>query len=262
MSDDLAAQVTARFLELFQKQFGQKQLNFNPNHDELGRFAESPGGRNYRGLGPDGYRKIQGEPTDEVKEFQNVLDRAAAPIESSDPPQKEAFKKYTETDHYYVNKLLRGDSKSQSPKEIERTQDLIAAMDQVFDKASLDDDIITYRGITSRTLGHMDPEAQEALMTPGSEIRFDGFISTSARADEALSFAGEGDDEALVCEIKLPKGSKAVYVAPVSAFPNEMEVLVNRGTKFRVLSGPRTENISTSFDRSFPVRVVTLEAIV
>ena len=57
-------------------------------------------------------------------------------------------------------------------------------------------------------------------------------------------------------EIKIPKGAKAMSLVPISAFPTEKEILLNRSCKLRV-TGSRMEGANAGKHR-----VITAEVVV
>ena len=62
-------------------------------------------------------------------------------------------------------------------------------------------------------------------------------------------------------ELKLPKGTKALFIAEESGIPSEFEILINRGTKFRVRES-REEKIIPVHGEPMNLKVTTLEALV
>jgi hypothetical protein len=82
----------------------------------------------------------------------------------------------------------------------------------------------------------------DALDTPGSEIEFPCFSSTSALPFMANNFASGYNGRLL--ELQLPTGTKALFIAGESGLPKEFEILVNRGTKFEVVETRYTDIIS------------------
>lgn len=124
---------------------------------------------------------------------------------------------YTGRDYGPINKVLRG-QKSTTPVIDAK----IAALDKNFNEAPLvPKNIEVYRSL--RTTVVQD-------LKPGDVFQDKGFISTTI---------GKGAVKPVDTEsrmtIRVPKGTKGIYVQEISEFPGEMEMLLNRGTKFKIL---------------------------
>jgi len=228
--------------------------------------------RNYRGLGFDAPSKLSGDmQSPDIKELNAILEESNT-VKDADQDIKDAVGKYTNGEFHYVNNLLYGAEDELKRQGVEdqkiiETRELVTKLDKIFETSELKHDIVTYRGIGGYAYSKMTDEVRNALQTPGSEIEFPAFLSTSVRSDYAVSFSDVGSPNSIVFEMRLPQGTKATYVATESAFPREMEMLVNRGTRFKVVSEPRIEAISLGRDKfsgdAQPIRtkVITLEAL-
>lgn len=240
--------------------------------DDATPSKESAPDRNYRGLGLDAPSKLSGDmQSPDIKELNAILEESNT-VKDADQDIKDAVGKYTNGEFHYVNNLLYGAEDELKRQGVEdqkiiETRELVAKLDKIFETSELKHDIVTYRGIGGYAYSKMTDEVRNALQTPGSEIEFPAFLSTSVRSDYAVSFSDVGSPDSIVFEMRLPQGTKATYVATESAFPREMEMLVNRGTRFKVVSEPRIEAISLGRDKfsgdTQPTRtkVITLEAL-
>lgn len=240
--------------------------------DDATPSKESAPDRNYRGLGLDAPSKLSGDmQSPDIKELNAILEESNT-VKDADQDIKDAVGKYTNGEFHYVNNLLYGAEDELKRQGVEdqkiiETRELVAKLDKIFETSELKHDIVTYRGIGGYAYSKMTDEVRNALQTPGSEIEFPAFLSTSVRSDYAVSFSDVGSPNSIVFEMRLPQGTKATYVATESAFPREMEMLVNRGTRFKVVSEPRIEAISLGRDKfsgdAQPIRtkVITLEAL-
>lgn len=121
----------------------------------------------------------------------------------------------------------------------------IKALDSAFEKNKLETPIVVYRGLnrecfpenTDETMGtgkHNSGYAQyaENLYKEGSVHTFPNYMSTSVDPRKAHGFA----QTEIIMEIK---AKSVVALGGVSTFRNEREMLVNRNTKFRVVSVQR-----------------------
>ena len=61
----------------------------------------------------------------------------------------------------------------------------------------------------------------------GEVLQDNGFTSTSPDASGGFS-------DSIEYIIKVPKGSEAMYVAPISHYESEQELLINRGARYKV----------------------------
>lgn len=149
--------------------------------------------------------------------------------------QREALLTYTGEAYEDINKDLRfgdGDGGYHS--------DTVEALDALFDspEGKLDRAVKVSRGVGS---GH--PLAQmieSGEIEPGDYFEDAGYQSTSIKSD--LNWGS------YTLNITVPKGARAAYVGPkpddYSEFPNEQELLLDRGTKIEVTRyDPKTKII-------------------
>lgn len=102
-------------------------------------------------------------------------------------------------------------------------------------KCKLEEDIVTYRGSGYKSFADMlGADIKDIEADPQKFIRrrieMKGFTSTSIAEKVANNF-----NPKIKFYCKLPKGTEALYVAPISNFGNEKEMLVNAGTEFRIM---------------------------
>lgn len=156
--------------------------------------------------------------------------------------ERRAFELYQSSEYRDLNAALRtGESLDKDQKSL--TKNLDAALD----RASIDKDIVAYRGFSSQS--YIDNFDQLA----GTIVTDNGYISTSvdkAIGQKFAEYALEEEFEPIIAEIRLPKGSKAAYINTLSL--NENEVLIPRGSQFQV--------VSTSMDNG--IRKIVMEVLV
>ncbi|MGD9581107.1 MAG: ADP-ribosyltransferase [Vampirovibrionia bacterium] len=133
----------------------------------------------------------------------------------------EAVREYT--GHYYqdINQILRAGSYNPDIKSdlSNRIKNIDAAFEHK--SASVPEPIVVYRGVNNNVVQHLQP---------GDIFQDNGFISTTA-----LQHKAEGWKSEATLHILLPKGAKALSVKDISNYSTESEVLLNRGTKFRII---------------------------
>jgi len=175
---------------------------------------------------------------------------------------------------HQINEYLNGSMKDMENSNdvfdkanVKESKQLIEKLDKLFTNSDLSEPLVTYRGISNKTLSKY-PELVNALDTPGSEIEFPCFSSTSALPFMANNFTtDENGRMGRLLELQLPSGTKALFIAEESVLPNEFEILVNRGTKFKVVETRYTDiippNNGSYKDRSAKhVKITTIKAIV
>lgn len=134
---------------------------------------------------------------------------------------------YTGSAYRDMNKYLRGISKSTS------YSDEIKYAKSALKKASLPEDTVVRRGSDFGSLKAIlkTDKGSEIVSNKdkfiGAVVQDKGFMSTSPDP-----YGGFNDDITYV--IKVPKGTDAMYVAPISRHSSENELLLNAGTKFIV----------------------------
>ena len=141
---------------------------------------------------------------------------------------------YQGPDHEQVNKALRGEEEVD-----EKTKRIVDGLDSLFDSApTTPKDMILYRGLS----GEYSDEMFDSYEV-GDLITDAAYASTSADEDISLEefatdFSGSGRE--LIVEILVPQGSRAIslnsYLGSYSIYEVEYEVLLDRGTTFRVIS--------------------------
>lgn len=149
--------------------------------------------------------------------------------------EKQALKVYTHAGSYPVNDYLRNgtlpqDSKYANATPVRDEEDLhgaIKGMDSAFDKASLDKDTTVFRGVDRNAW------AKISQANVGDIIEDKGFASTSLAKVTSSSLSN-------YMKIKVPQGAKAIPLDGVVANRTKGEILLARGTQFRVVS--KTKN--------------------
>lgn len=132
------------------------------------------------------------------------------------------LRSYTQDRYGAINDVLRGKDKDEWATE------QIANIRGIFDAHRLNREVITYRGVTGRAGDALAKNIQN--VATGTEMKLEGFTSTSLKPATAHI-----SKSSAVLRIKLPPGSKALYIEPVSAFKGEFEVLIDHGMRFKVL---------------------------
>lgn len=124
-----------------------------------------------------------------------------------------------------INRSLRdGETASSGDKQT------IDRLTKTLDKQSLPVDVKTYRAV--RPGEGADKMFANFQSNVGATVTDKGFTSTTASKAYANKWGGEG---AVMVSVQVPKGSKAMYLSDIGG-RQEHEVLVQRGSKYKVLS--------------------------
>lgn len=138
---------------------------------------------------------------------------------------------YTSSYHLIVNGYLRG-NENYSEEAAKDIAQKVRNIDDVFDQTPpLDKPIRVYRGVSPSVINKLHP---------GDEFRDDGFVSTSIGSDSAFPGAE--------VEIRLPAGTRALYLDTISMHTGEQELLIDRSYKYKVLEVKRASYLSPPYD--------------
>jgi hypothetical protein len=137
---------------------------------------------------------------------------------------RSAVNDYTNFGFKNTNELLRtGDVTTMGKKDaaIREAKQLTEKLDKAFTRApTLTGKTEVLRGVDSKAV---------AGWKVGQTVTDKGFVSTSTKAGSAFY-----QDKAVVIKINVPKGTKAIQ--PRTGNRREKELILNRGTKFKVKS--------------------------
>ena len=164
--------------------------------------------------------------------------QSTADAEGLNMDQRSSLERYSGDDYRKMNDSLRGkDVDYVTPQQEQRINDQIDNVTDVLDQKELPKDTNLYRGMDSpkHILGDdyqaksLDQLRQENI---GKVYTDDGFCSTSTSHAKAADFSQARDGT--MVEISAPKGSNGMYMGDVSTRPYENEVLLQRGSAFRI----------------------------
>ena len=136
--------------------------------------------------------------------------------ESLSPAMLKAVKAYTDGSYSNLNMNLR---KGQPMTAFQAT--LAAQLDAALSKAKMAEDAHVYRGVGDAAEKFFGPTP-----TIGTVIIDNGYVSTAKTLDKAWSGAK--------CKVFVPKGSRALDVQSMSLHSGEQEVLLPRGSMFKL----------------------------
>lgn len=152
--------------------------------------------------------------------------------------ERDELKNYTETDFTSINRRLRTGGRLYQMTEDE-FDEKVKQLDSALSKAEVPEPVIAYRGV----IGDFAKKLGESK--PGEVVTDLGYSSTSLREDKAVEFGGDNGislTSNTMMRISVPKGAKGAYLnaARISTYTGENELLLMRGTKFRVIKTEKT----------------------
>jgi len=140
---------------------------------------------------------------------------------------------YSEWGYDVLNKKLRGDVKGLDSTSASRADRIDTALSSAFRKAAIPADVVVWRG--AKTLSES--------ITPGSILKDSGYVSTSLARRTATIFTETityNQPSGVLFKINIKKGSPALVLGKLSKYPHEGEVLLPKGTIFKVTHvGPK-----------------------
>ena len=148
-------------------------------------------------------------------------------------PQKNALQHYTSAGSYPINDFLRNGTKVESGKYATATnlrsqadiEEVIGDLDSVFANAHLDKQTTVYRGVNDSVWATIKKRAKE-----GDGIGDAGFVSTTI---DKKTVTASSLTHWLT--ITVPKGYSALPLDGIVPNRTKGEVLLNRGTRFRIV---------------------------
>jgi hypothetical protein len=144
----------------------------------------------------------------------------------SDTKFNEKYKKYDDWMNKYVYKVQYNHDADTYRK--------IMNLDSAFEKVHMPEELIVYRGPRQQDIKRFE------TAKPGDIFCHKGYMSTSLLPFVALGFGENGgwsEESSLsnMMVIRVPKDSKAIYIADFSGHETEQEVLLARGAKLKLI---------------------------
>lgn len=138
-----------------------------------------------------------------------------------------------------INEALRYGLHEGSEHKFAKTIDNITSW---LNKASFPADAVCTRRVSASYANFL-----LSIATKGTVFTDLGFASTSRTG----KWSGN-----VTCQIKIPKGAKAMAIKPISQHPGEDEVLIQRGTRYKVVDfDPKTKTLYCEIDQKHLVEL-------
>nr|DAW41947.1 MAG TPA: minor capsid protein [Caudoviricetes sp.] len=205
---------------------------------------------------------------EKIAEMRKHADLTKVPVPNSErdatkglsKKHQKALRAYTGDAYVAVNNFFRGgdfDEWDLMPLQHEgynSVQDFDNVLQQAFDEVSLKTELQVSRATSLsgalRFLG-ITPEDEveiseildraNSLIEERTPVRDKGYMSTTLNPMPDTEFAEDAEEFAQIF-ISLPEGAKAIYAEPITESRGEEEVILNRGSAFRIIG---VEDIAT-----------------
>jgi hypothetical protein len=142
-------------------------------------------------------------------------------MESLTPDEIEAFNNYHSNLYSTVNSHLR-----YGGTVPEHISDTIKVMDYALDRSVIPDNVVAWRAINSKNF------YDNANRLQGKTFQDPAFLSTSLFAPHVEEMLG--GRKGIIAQMRLPKGSRGLYVGAAGGATNQHELLLPRGNQYRV----------------------------
>lgn len=196
--------------------------------------------------------------------FAKKLDKCAENLNKLNESEQDAIFEYTGEGYYDINKYLLGDlRRDEQLYADDQLESIIQKLDSSMDKSKLPEDLVVYHGIDFYKLKSR-PDLKKQFDTDGAIFKSDTFMSASALPFIAEEFASNriyGKNEepkpGILLEIRVPKNSRALYIESLSENKEEAELLIDRGSKFKVVDR-KVSSVSSPNSSRPPTKVDTV----
>lgn len=147
--------------------------------------------------------------------------------------EKWAVKAYSGHEYREINSFMRGEKMSEAAKK--RVVETAVQLDRAIDKAKFNENVVLFRKVSTYSGAPAGWVQEMRGLKVGQVFEEKGYVSTSL-----LKSNWSGDIQFV---IRASKGQRGLYMnakiggsGSLSRYPSEQEVLLPRGSKFRVLS--------------------------
>lgn len=162
-----------------------------------------------------------------------------------DNKEQETIQWYTADGYENINRYLyKGHDEDTDDEERAFIEDHVERLDDAFDEMEAPFPYTVYTGLS--------PRYNAKNFKKGGEYIFRGYVSTSLDFQTSIDTFTENDmrtDSPVVLQVDLKKGQKSIYVDGLSANSGELETLLPRGSRIKVLSGPHPIHDEAVSDR-------------
>jgi hypothetical protein len=240
-----------------------QQITHIVQNDRLVPFNKAVKSNTFKAASQDDYGNFVKQYAPDIEQNQAYMVDYYRP-EYYDENELGAIESYTGTDFLDINQKLYELPTGIKADQIQPEYDgdpipaQVAALDSALNKMKTDDEFLSYVGLGT--------EYDITSFAPGSTFRFKGYRSTTINPNIALNYNSRVNktvsrQQTVMLQIKVPKGSKGMFVEDFSANPGESEFLLPRGSKVKVVSGPNKLVGSNAYTGSSGLEVLYFDCI-
>lgn len=173
--------------------------------------------------------------------------------------EKRVIEHYTTEGYELMNSYLRSgkSSKDDGIEDIERfrrtkREEQITLLDNVFEKTAVTckRDMYLHRGMTLNVTKKEIDSSWVGQLKQGDVLTDKAFVSSSKEKGTAGTFATSGFSAGVIFTIKVPKGTRAM-----AGLDSESELILNRGTKMKVVEVRKIERLTGDFKHNVEVEM-------
>lgn len=156
-----------------------------------------------------------------------------------------------------VNRYLyKGHDPEVTPEQDEYIASMIENLDSAFEETQAPFPYTVYTGLSERYSADK--------IKPGEDYIFRGYLSTSVSFDVSITSFTDGtmsNKNPVVLQIEVAKGQKSIYVDAMSEHQGEMETMLPRGSKIKVVSGPHMMDYSVMNPGADPMKIALFHCV-
>jgi len=217
-----------------------QQITHIVQNERLVPFSKAVKSNTFKAASKDDYGTYTKQKMPEIEQMQNYLVDYYKP-EKFTEQELAAVEDYTAESFYDINQKLYSLPTGIKAKEIQpeteydTTPQEIANLDSALDKMKTPVEFLSYVGLGTKY--------DITNFVPGKTFSFKGYRSTTINPNIALNYNSRVNKDlqrkqTVMLQIRVPKGSKGLFVEDFSANPGESEFLLPRGSKVKVVGGP------------------------
>jgi len=143
------------------------------------------------------------------------------------PDDLEKVKAYTQS-YSFINEPLRNQTYIGSSIKQQQFFDYVKGMTNAIDKSVLKENMWVQRGVDSLNINGLNISNYNLDDLNGVVFEDQGFLSCGAAKGTGFT------SNSVIMNIYCPKGTKALYVNPISYFSGENEMIIQRGYSFKI----------------------------
>ncbi len=235
--------------EEIQSMYGKAEGTANPNKSrEL--FAQADNHRKILTKRTKEDDKILRKKGQEALALNKELYKFYKPGMYSDE-EIQAIEDYTAESFGPVNRFLyKGHDPDTEPEDADAIENMIEALDSAFEETQAPFAYSVYTGLSERY--------RAEKIKPGGEYIFRGYLSTSIDFNTAIGGFTDsdwGNKKPVVLQIEISKGQKSIYVDPLSSNSGELETMLPRGSRIKIVSGPHQMDYGILNPEADPVMI-------